>query len=291
MTNPQSKRSDRNSGGGGSVAAADDSKERSSPSKYHSRLARNALLLAWAVNLASLVAAVLWVYCDGRSWGHIARIYYQLGLSEPLLNSSDVGAARNSLGGRVALVGLAAAACSFMVMFAGLLIGPARFRSTRTWLLFIAITSGWLGLFAAWSEVYWRGQQNRVDGSLQAFEALAEKLSANWPRSDGEIEGVGAFLAYPHGDPAMLLFLGAGTVPNSPIRISAVERSAGGVLRFELGASEGGAWLERHLDGGVPGSFIGGLESSYAATRYEQLAPNWFLVRYRWGAANDVTNR
>jgi hypothetical protein len=155
--------------------------------------------------------------------------------------------------------------------------------------LFIAIASGWLGLFAAWPEIYWRGQQNRVDGSLQAFAALAEKLSADWPRRDGEIEGVGAFLAYPQDDPATLLFLGMATVPNSAVRISAVERSAGGVLRFELAASEAGAWLEWHPDGGPPGSFVGGLETSYAVARYEQLAPRWFLVRYR--AAIQITRR
>jgi hypothetical protein len=290
MKNPQSKRSDRNSGGGGSVAS-DGAIETSSPSTSRGRLARSAFSLAWAVNLLVLVAALLWVYCNGRSLGHIDRIHYQLGLAEPLIVNSDTAASRDSLGGRVALAGLAAAACSLAVMFAGLVIGPARFRSTRAWLLFIAIASGWLGLVAAWPEIYWRGQQHRVEGSLRAFAALAEKLSANWPRSDGEMEGVGAFLAYPQDDPVTLLFLGAGTVPNSSMRISAVERTGAGVLRFELAAGEAGAWLEWHPDGGSPGSFVGGLATSYTVARYEKLAPDWFLVRYRSGVANDMVNR
>jgi hypothetical protein len=288
MTNRRSKRSSRNSDSS-APPASDRSIETSSPSGSRGRLARSAFSLAWAVNLLVLVAALLWIYCDGRSLRHIARIYYQLGLAEPLSISSDTGVASSSWGGRVALAGLAVAACSLAVMFTGLVFGPARFRSTRAWLLFIAIASGWLGLFAAWPEIYWRGQQHRVDGSLKAFAALAKKLSADWPRRDGEIDGVGAFLAYPQDEPATLLLLGVATLPNSSIRISAVERSAGGVLRFELAASEAGAWLEWHPDGGPPGSFVGGLETNYAVARYEQLAPRWFLVRYRAGI--QITRR
>jgi hypothetical protein len=236
--------------------------------------------LAWGINLALLLAAFLWIYCDGRSLQYVETLFRKIGSGE-LLSAADIGNPRFLSGGRVLLMGLVLVVGTLIATFVSLLVGPPRFRTLRWWLVFVGLVSGWLGLWAGWPEIYWRGQQRRVGAGLDAVATLARNLQSNWPRDDGEIAGLGAFLAYPKDAPATLLFLGEAVVPNSALRISAVERTGNGILRFELTSGETGAWLEWRLDGGPPNSFVGGLETSYTAGRYRQLAPNWFLVRYR----------
>jgi hypothetical protein len=191
-----------------------------------------------------------------------------------------------SFGEQIVLLGLVLAAGTLIVALGSLLVGASRFRTLRWWLLFVALVSGWLGLWAGWPEVYWRGQQRRVGNGLDAVARFARDLQSNWPRDDGEIAGAGAFLAYPKGAPATLLFLGEAAVPDSTIRLSAIERTGEGILRFELAAGETGAWLERHSDETRPDSFVGGLETNYTLSRIKRLAPNWFLVRYRSSASS-----
>jgi hypothetical protein len=178
-------------------------------------------------------------------------------------------------------VGAAIAAVTLLVMFGSLFAGTPRFRTTRFWLVFTAITCGWLGLLVGWPNLYWLGQQVRVRSELASIATLAQELNQNWPVEDGEYPNLGMYLAYPKGAPRTMLLLGDATFPNSSLSVSAIERTADGAIRFELSGNERGAWLEWRADDTPPESFVGGLESNYQVARHERLAPQWFLVRYR----------
>ena len=92
---------------------------------------------------------------------------------------------------------------------------------------------------------------------------------------------VGTFMAYPNGNPRTLLILAQPQSPTKSIQFSAVERSDGGALRFELTGYENGAWLEWHPNDSSPESFTGGLENTYSRTKSAPLGNGWYLVRYR----------
>jgi hypothetical protein len=239
---------------------------------------------AWQLNAALLVAAIAWIFCDGRSLGHIESLERWLGITPPLASTRVLSPYR-AIPIPPAAVGLALAGLTLLVMFSSLFIGNSRYRTTRCWLLFMGVVCGWLGTLTAWPEIYWRGQQHRVQGNLEAAANLVETVTANWPATDGEIAGVGAFLAYPQQAPATLLMLVDGTSPRAAFQFSAIERSMDGTLRLELAGSETGAWLEWRPDETRPRSFVGGLQTNYELCQWKQLAPGWYLVRYRASAA------
>jgi hypothetical protein len=227
-----------------------------------------------------LITSVIWIFSDGRSLRHIQSLEQWLGirdsLSSPGLSDSRINLAVQAMG-----LCLVLALGTLAAMFCSLLVGTSRFRTTRWWLLFMAAVCGWLGLFSTWPEIYWRGQQRRIQASLDAAGDLLQIVTANWPATDGEIPGVGAFLAYPNITPATLLMLGQGTSPQASIQFSAIERTVDGTIRFELAGSETGAWLEWRPDQLPPRSFVGGLQTNYIVGQYKQLALHWYLVRYR----------
>jgi hypothetical protein len=172
-------------------------------------------------------------------------------------------------------------ACTLFAMLCGLFIGERRYRSTRAWLAFMTLACGWLGFLVTWPDVYWLGQQRRMAAALQPVERLAQELSQNWPTEDGNLAGIGPYLAYPKGGPTTLLPLRWITFPGSALGFSAIERTADGVIRFELAGDEVGAWLEWRSDDRPPQPFKSGLEVDYNVAREARLAPRWFLVRYK----------
>lgn len=238
-----------------------------------------ALTACWIVNAVALVTAFGWVYADGRSISTIEHLRVKLSLGE-------LGAP--ALGGRAfaacnwwIILLFGAAVGTLVLIFVGLFAGGRRFRSMRTWLAFTAVAAGWLAFLVSWPDVYWRGQQSRVRSELAAAESMADYLEGHWPKADGDLPAVGPFLAYPIGNPTTLMPLKTATFADSPLKFSAVERSAGGTIRFELAGAETGSWLEWQADGGRPAPFKSGLEAHYDVARAHELAPGWFLVRYR----------
>lgn len=245
------------------------------------RLAHWALSLAWIINVALLIAAFAWTYFDGRALHAMDALRGQFGFRPQHLDSIAAASGRSKLSVQTAMVFGAVLGGSFAAMFIGLVIGRRRFRTTRAWLLFMTLACGWLGFIACWPEVYWKGQQRRVAADLVAAESLAKYLHSNWPSEDGNLDGVGPFLAYPQGDPTTVLPLKATNFPNTVLGFSAVERSTDGVIRFELTGDEAGAWLEWRADDRPPRAFKNGLEMYYNVSRHQRLATHWYLVRYR----------
>jgi hypothetical protein len=241
------------------------------------------LSLAWTTSFLLLATAFIWTFCDGRS--RDALSFVQSAVSgapvDSSLGSSDVGWLRpRSLavaGGITVVVG------TTLLIAAGLLRGPRKFRGMSAWLSFLTLASGWLGYAVGWQDVYWRGQQWRLKPILADAESLARHLEANWPTEDGDLPQVGPYLAYPKGGPTTILPLHWITFPNTSLRFSAIERTADGAIRFELAGSEAGAWLEWRADDRAPMPFKSGLDMHYNVGRQQRLVPRWFLVRYGVG--------
>jgi hypothetical protein len=251
------------------------------------RLAHRTLAITWIVNALLLVTAFVWVYTDGQSRSMMERLIRKASFQE----SISFARVYDSLQAGEAIFFLVFAAAiallTLFAMFGGLFIGGSWFRSMRTWLLFTALVAGWLGFIASWPDVYWSGQQRRVAPVLAEAEKMARYLDAHWPVEDGELAGVGPFLAYPKGAPTVLLPLRWISFPDTDMRFSAVENSIDGTIRFELAGDETGAWLEWRRDELAPGDFTGGLETRYQVGRAQQLAPHWYLVRYNAASSNS----
>jgi hypothetical protein len=241
-------------------------------------IAGRVLSLAWLLNAVLLVVAFAWTYLSGDSLARMSALGNRLGLTDnaatdvSLWYQSDVTKAVS-----IATV----VACTLLAMLCGLFIGERRYRSTRAWLAFMALVCGWQGFLVTWPDVYWLGQQRRMAAVLQPVERLAQELSQNWPKEDGNHSGIGPYLAYPKGGPTTLLPLRSVTLPDTALGFSAIERTEDGVIRFELAGDEVGAWLEWRSDDRPPQPFKSGLEVDYNVTRRARLAPQWFLVRYR----------
>lgn len=237
--------------------------------------------LLWVANAALLIAGFVWVYGWGTSRGILELVHraFSIGSANPAFMVRDPARLEHGVAfveGSVVFVGL-----SLLVMFASLLCGPRRFRTTRVWLMFTGLTCGWLGLAMTWPTVYWIGQQHRMSGLVSAAESLTTSLQSHWPAMDGELPEMGPFLAYPGSAPTALLPLDGPTFPETQVPFSAVERTGNNVMRFELSGREFGAWLEWRGDASEPRSFVGGLETRYDVDRATKIAPHWYLVRYR----------
>ncbi len=236
----------------------------------------------WGVNLALGGGICVWILADGRFPQTVAAL--QAIVSSALgTGAVDVQAAYwpSSSWRLTTLVVLAPiAAASLINVFVTLLVGAARHRSLRAWLAFTLLVAGWLALITNWREVAWRGQQWRVWAHLDGFSSLAETLRTDWPEADDERTSLGAFMAYPRGEPRTLLLLTPPAAPETGLSFSAIEREGDTALRFELAGNEEGAWLEWHAPGELPSSFVGGLVGRYELQRYASLGDGWYLARY-----------
>lgn len=244
------------------------------------RYARLALRAMWVVNLAALFGFIAWAYVDARfvQTFRTLKTEVQLFLSNgDLLFSLEPPSVRIYVLRTIAFSALT----SGLALFAGLLLGPRQHRRLPSWFAFVAIVALWLGAWVNWPEIAWLGQQRRLRADIAGFETMATSLRANWPKADGERPLLGPFMAYPVGKPSVLLLLTTPETPSSQIAIAAIEHSPNGRLCFQLSGAETGAWLEWHPPGSEPASFVGGLLTDYRVERYEALAPEWFLVRYK----------
>jgi hypothetical protein len=139
-----------------------------------------------------------------------------------------------------------------------------------------------LALTFAWPQLFSIGQQRRVRALLPAAEIMVANLNAHWPKSDGALPAVGPLMAYPIGEPTLLMPLARAQFPGTNVRFLAVERSANPreAMRFQLSTDESYSWLEWRSDDSPPESFVGGVNTEYYLQHQERLAPRWFLVRY-----------
>lgn len=146
-------------------------------------------------------------------------------------------------------------------------------------LMSAAIIALWCGIISQHSSIAWQGKRIRVSQHVDHLAPIVTALQSQWPNSDGELSGIGPFLAYPPRDPAVLILLAP---PDAALHTSfcAVERSAVGSLKFQLSGDDRGDWVEWHPEGQHPSSFVGGLRDRYKLIQSAHLHGHWFLVRY-----------
>lgn len=175
-----------------------------------------------------------------------------------------------------------------VISLAGILIGLFRgaraHRTLRSWFALTAIIAAWLCIIVDWRDLGWFAQQQRLRFQVQSFNTIASSLAANWPQDDGHRSDLGAFMAYPIGQPTMLMVI-APTIGRNVTPIISVEKTNDGAMHFELGGNEAGVWLERHPGNQQPRSFTGGLQTDYRMTKSVPLTGGWFLCRYDAAAA------
>lgn len=244
--------------------------------RHHRRLRVNGRVL-WVVSAGILVATVAWIFIDGQFPAAATQLRsFVAVLWGDTSSFTSIGSLHR---GRTAVLGVVvfAAVASLIGSFLGLFFGDTEHRRLRSWLAFTMLLAFWLTLLVAWREIAWQGQRTRLRLHLSEMERIAAQLREDWPKGDGSRPGVGSFMAYPQGNPRMLMVLGSdATVP-----ISAVERFDDGSLGFELRGDPAGGWLEWHPDGSAPRGFVGGLDQQYDFDRAASLGGGWYLVRYQ----------
>lgn len=235
--------------------------------------------LLWIVNVTLFCGLVLWILRDGKFSNSVLMLQGKVSL---FMRTGSTALAGGWYAGRVLILEVVTvmAGVSAVGIFLGLFFGAAPHRRVRSWFAFTMLLAAWLTLFGSWRELAWQGQILRLRNRLDGIESIAAPLRTDWPNIDGDLLGLGPFMAYPIGRPTMLMMLTSPDVPHTNASISSVERGENGALRFSLVGDEPGTWLEWHPPGSVPESFVGGLHSDYSLDRFVPLGGNWFLVRY-----------
>ncbi len=235
----------------------------------------------WLANIAALLAIVGWICLDGlfrqtasgaghilEGWPHplppllVPRVYTLIGI---------LFFAALTLGGILLTI----------------FIGDRAHRGIRSWLLAMLVVAAWLTLSLEWPALAWKAQAWRLRASLPEFEILASALIEDWPTDDGQIPGLGPFMAYPVGKPTTLMFMNSPTVPDANLAFGTVELSDEHVVHFQLVGNEEGAWLVRHPDATEPIAYYSGLSGEYTPFRFQALGNGWFLVEYSFAQLWD----
>lgn len=229
----------------------------------------------WVANVATLVVFAAWILLDPKI---LAAAHVLKGQVHQLAGDA-VADHTPPLGPRVPLLWLllVVGVVSTIGIFVALFVGGVKHRGMRSWLAFTFLIAGWLTILVAGQELAWQGQRLRLCGDLAGFDAIARSLRDDWPKADGTRAGLGQFMAYPQGQPRMLMMLTSETDPP----IAAVERWDDGSFGFELRGDDTGAWLVWHPENSQPRGFVGGLEAEYKLGRASKLGRGWYLVRYR----------
>ncbi len=177
----------------------------------------------------------------------------------------------------VGLVTLAASVCRSV----GWTKSESRERSIRQWLAITTIVAAWLAMAFHQDSIAWHGKRLRFVARVDELEAIAAPLREDWPERDGEIPGIGPFMAYPFGRPTTLVLLQAPRVSSRSAYVSAVERSGDGAIKLQLTGNDGGDWAEWHPPGRRPESFVGGLGDVHEFQSAASIGKGWYLVRYQ----------
>ncbi|MFU7561546.1 hypothetical protein ACMFWY_22895 [Roseiconus sp. JC912] len=181
---------------------------------------------------------------------------------------------------RVWCIGIAAGLLIALSSLCTTLVVVRQRYSLRQLLTGTALIGAWCAAIVGAQQITWTGKRFRAASRLNSLDRLAESLESDWPKSDGEIEGLGPFNAYPAVRPSVLLLLTPYPLPGTQTVVAAIERSPNGILRFQLGGEDGGDWIEWHGGASRPRSFTGGLQEDYQLQQFSPIAPDWYLVRY-----------
>ncbi len=174
------------------------------------------------------------------------------------------------------------AGVAFVGIVLGLLYGRTQQRGMRAWLGLTALFAAWLFIGLQWEAIAWTGKSIRLGNYVKpSLNRFVSKLQSEWPQSDGILPELGPFLAYPIQKPSILLLLNEVQLPETDLKITAIEYTEDRSLRFELAGAERGSWLEFRCDSSIPQSFVGGLEQELKLKRFNRVAQNWFVVQYQ----------
>ncbi len=154
-------------------------------------------------------------------------------------------------------------------------------RSIRQLLVLTTVVALWLGFARQYDSIAWQGKRLRFSARIDELEAIAAPLRDHWPERDGEIPGIGPFMAYPFGRPTTLLLLEAPPVASRSLYISAIEKCRYGAIKLQLTGTDGGDWAEWHPPLRRPVSFVGGLADPHELHTATAIGNGWYLVRYR----------
>lgn len=223
-----------------------------------------ATLVAWSANLGSLLTLAWLCYAN------------------PSFATSVAGASIDSfLAYRPLFISTCVAILSSVAIIAVTLFGHASARSLRSWIAVTTMCCVWLAALVNWPTLAHFGKRHRLQKHVASFEPIAQALQESWPANDGTRSDIGAFMAYPAGQPSVLILLTLPSLSNTDASLVAIEKGQQQQLRFELAGSEHGDWLEWHPEGTVPASFIGGLRETYQLERFSKIRDNWYLAAYR----------
>lgn len=154
-------------------------------------------------------------------------------------------------------------------------------RSIRSLLAIALIVSMWCSVAINASFIAWQGNRIRVGMQFDQLEAIAQPLRKDWPTRDGDIPGVGPFMAYPFGRPTVLVLLASPRIAGDGLSIAAIERSDLGAIKLQLSGTDHDDWAEWHPPGSYPATFTGGLSDQHELVSVSKLGNRWSLVRYR----------
>lgn len=144
----------------------------------------------------------------------------------------------------------------------------------------LLLAIGWGLLGTNWDVIRLRGQSAELAQYAESVSEFAQQLNDAWPDQGGEIAGFGAFLAYPYGEPRTLLMLGDAQIPNTTLRVAAVERTPGQAIRFQLTGDTPDVWFEWRTAETSPTAFQGGLQQLHTPTADLEIAAKTYVVRY-----------
>lgn len=255
----------------------------SSTNLRRERVATAVVRFCWWVQAAAIVSTLVWISVDGQfafTVHNTLRSFTGLLLSDGAYAPFVQPTTGTCLLGLLVVFTLA----SLAGIAIGLFRGSRTHRRLRSWFALTALIAAWLAVIVGWRDLGWLAQQQRLKFQLESFDKIASSLAVNWPRDDGQRNDLGTFMAYPIGQPTMLMVIAPTISENSPPVIS-VEKTSDGVIHFELGGSETGVWLEHHPANQQPHSFTGGLLINYRLVKSAPLTGGWFLCQYDATAA------
>lgn len=231
------------------------------------------------IHVALLLLMISWIACDPAfelMWSRFAQ-----GITTPLAAFQDAVAYVGWIRPTLLLMMVAATVSSFIWTFAAMLGRSSKQqRSLKAALALTTLAAVWCGLVINTSSLAWYGKRIRLAWKIQALEAIVRPLRTDWPDNDGELPGIGPYMAYPFGNPSTLILLQPPSVPSSEFLISAVDRGELGTIRLQLSGVHAGDWVEWHPSASRPQSFSGGLSDRYDLKSSVSLGSGWYLVRY-----------
>lgn len=249
----------------------------------------------WMVHLATLLAATVWSMLDLRFGTTLDVFNLPVLISSATSGSVNDDIAASPMGtfaGAADQVGLVRTIAFFLVVMIAsatllalclrlLIRRQLHSRSITTLLSVCAVTALWCSAIVNQEALAWHGSRLCIAAQFSDLESIADPLRHDWPESDGDLDGVGPFMAYPFGRPTTLILLHSRPILGDQLCIAAVERCQQGAVKLQLDGTGHDDWAEWHPRGSQPESFVGGLGDPHQLESTATLGRGWHLVRYR----------